>query len=148
MEKKDIDGLHQKAGSKNVLEIHGTVYKYHCFSCGREFPTESVKDCKGKIPKCESCGGIIKPDVVLYEEPLDEKILTRAIKAISKADLLIIGGTSLAVYPAAGLIRYFCGENIVLINRSETPYDSRAGLIFREKIGEVMRGVEREIFGG
>ena len=140
---QNIDGLHQAAGSKKVFELHGTVYKYHCSACGREFPVEKVKELKGGVPRCEACGGIIKPDVVLYEEPLDESVITGAVTAIASADLMIIGGTSLAVYPAAGLLGYYRGRDTVLINRSETQYDSRASLVFRDKIGEVMqRAVE------
>lgn len=135
---QNIDGLHQQAGSKNVIELHGTIYSYHCRGCGKHYTIESVK-ASSNVPRCESCKDIIKPDVVLYEEPLDSKAINSAIRAISEAELMIIGGTSLAVYPAAGLLRYFNGGNIVLINRSETPYDSRADMIFREKIGEVMK---------
>lgn len=138
---QNIDGLHQAAGSKNVLELHGTVYTYHCPKCGREFPMDAVRAEQGKIPHCKSCGGNIKPDVVLYEEPLNEDTITRAVQAIANAELMIIGGTSLAVYPAAGLIRYFRGNSIVLINRDETAYDDRADLILRDKIGEVMNAV-------
>lgn len=138
---QNIDGLHQAAGNKNVIELHGTVHKYHCFRCGNEFPMRAVKDLSGKIPVCEKCGGNIRPDVVLYEEELTETVVKNAIQAIANSELLIIGGTSLAVYPAAGFLRYFQGENIVLINRDETPYDSDASIIFRDKIGEVMSAV-------
>lgn len=142
---QNIDGLHQAAGSKNVIELHGTVYRYHCAKCKEEFPMQEVISCAGKIPVCPACGGNIKPDVVLYEEPLEENTITRAVRAIANADLLIIGGTSLAVYPAAGLLRYFRGKNIVLTNRDETNYDDRADLIFRDKIGEVMSAVLKQI---
>lgn len=142
---QNIDGLHQSAGSKNVIELHGTVYRYHCSECGREFPLQEVIDCAGKVPVCSLCGGKIKPDVVLYEEPLDDDTVNRAVRAIANAELLIIGGTSLAVYPAAGLLRYVRGDNIVLINRDETNYDDRANLIFRDKIGEVMSAVLKQI---
>ena len=142
---QNIDGLHQTAGSKNVIELHGTVYHYHCAKCGREFLMQEVIKCAGKVPTCESCCGNIKPDVVLYEEPLDDNTVTRAVRAITNADLLIIGGTSLAVYPAAGLLRYFSGNNIVLINRDETGYDDKADLIFRDKIGEVMSAILKHI---
>ena len=138
---QNIDGLHQAAGSKNVYELHGTVYSYHCPKCGAEFPLEAVKAEKGSIPHCKKCGGNIKPDVVLYEEPLNDATAAGAIRAIANADLLIIGGTSLAVYPAAGFLRCFNGRNIVLINRDETAYDDRADLILRDKIGEVMSAV-------
>ena len=135
---QNIDGLHQKAGSKNVIELHGTTKKHYCPKCNTDFPTEDIVALKGGVPRCEKCGSVIKPEVVLYEEQLDNKVIEDAISAISSADLLIIGGTSLAVYPAAGFIRYFGGENIVLINKEQTPYDSRATLVFREKIGEVL----------
>lgn len=135
---QNIDGLHQKAGSKNVIELHGTVFKHYCPSCGAIMPAENVAALKGGIPKCEKCGHIIRPDVTLYEESLNERVIESAVSAISAADLLIIGGTSLAVYPAAGFIRYFRGENIVLINREATGIDSSATLVFREKIGEVL----------
>ena len=134
---QNIDGLHQKAGSKNVMELHGTVYSYHCTRCRRRYDIGFVKSTEG-VPKCPECGGVIKPDVVLYEEPLDSAVMNRALREIARADLMIIGGTSLAVYPAAGLLGYFGGRNIVLINRGETPYDGRADMVFREKIGEVM----------
>ncbi len=135
---QNIDGLHQKAGSKNVIELHGTTKKHYCPKCKTAFPTEDVIALKGEVPRCRKCGSVIKPDVVLYEEQLKETVIEAAISAISAADLLIIGGTSLAVYPAAGFIRYFGGENIVLINREQTAYDSKATLVFREKIGEVL----------
>lgn len=142
---QNIDGLHQAAGSKNVFELHGTVYRYHCLGCGKEFDRAFVADKRGSIPTCPTCGGLIKPDVVLYEEALDGRTVTEAIRAISNSKLMIIGGTSLAVYPAAGLLRYFSGDDIVLINRDETPYDSRATLIFRDRIGEVMSEVMKLI---
>ncbi len=135
---QNIDGLHQAAGSKKVFELHGTIAKNRCCKCGADFPTEKIKALEGKVPRCERCGGLVKPEVVLYEEPLDERTVNGAVRAIASADLMIIGGTSLAVYPAAGLLRYFGGESIVLINRGETGYDSRADLVFRDRIGEVM----------
>lgn len=138
---QNIDGLHQAAGSKNVIELHGTISRYACADCGDPYPEAAVRDRVEKIPRCPKCGGLIKPDVVLYEEGLDGDVIDRAIAAISGADLLIIGGTSLAVWPAAGFIRYFKGENVVLINRDETPYDGMASLIFREPIGQVMAAV-------
>ena len=145
---QNIDGLHQAAGSRNVLELHGTVFGYHCSRCGGAFPMQAVKALAGKIPVCEKCGGVIHPDVVLYEEGLNENTVNRSVQAIANAELLIIGGTSLAVYPAASYLGYFRGEHIVLINRDETPYDGSASLIFREKIGEtmtaVMKYIERE----
>ena len=141
---QNIDGLHQQAGSKNVIELHGTVQKHYCPACKTFMPVEEIKALRGGIPRCEKCGRVIKPAVVLYEEPLNEEVIESAVAAISSADLLIIGGTSLAVYPAAGFIRYFGGENIVLINREETQYDGRAKLIFRESIGEVLSETLKE----
>ena len=132
---QNIDGLHQKAGSRRVFELHGSVLRNYCMRCGRAYPATFIRDCPG-VPRCDF-GGIVKPDVVLYEEPLDEKTLTGAVKAISRADLLIVGGTSLTVYPAAGLLRYYGGDRLVLINRDETPYDNEASLVLHESLGEV-----------
>ncbi len=132
---QNIDGLHQKAGSKNVLELHGSIYRNYCMKCGKKYGIEMIQESEG-IPRC-SCGGIIRPDVVLYEENLPEGVFEQAIEEVRNAALLIIGGTSLAVYPAAGLLRYFHGSHLVLINKSETPYDSMADLIIREPIGKV-----------
>ena len=132
---QNIDGLHQKAGSRRVFELHGSVLRNHCMRCGRAYPATFIRDCPG-VPRCD-CGGIVKPDVVLYEEPLDEKTLTGAVRAISRTDLLIVGGTSLTVYPAAGLLRYYGGDRLVLINRDETPYDNEASLVLHESLGEV-----------
>ena len=132
---QNIDGLHQKAGSRRVFELHGSVLRNHCMRCGRAYPATFIRDCPG-VPRCD-CGGIVKPDVVLYEEPLDEKTLTGAVRAISRADLLIVGGTSLTVYPAAGLLRYYGVDRLVLINRDETPYDNEASLVLHESLGEV-----------
>ena len=132
---QNIDGLHQKAGSKRVFELHGSVLRNYCVKCGKFHRAEVVRDAKG-IPLCD-CGGIIKPDVVLYEEPLDENVMAGAIAAIRKADLLIVGGTSLTVYPAAGLLHYYRGQRLVLINRDETPYDSYADLVFHESLGDI-----------
>lgn len=134
---QNIDGLHQKAGSKNVLELHGTIKSYHCSKCRKHFFIDYVNAFKGKIPVCDKCGGIIKPDVVLYEESLDNKVIDKTIYEISLADLLIVGGTSLAVYPAASFLRYFNGDKIVLINKGETSLDSKANIVFRDNIGEV-----------
>ena len=133
---QNIDGLHQKAGSKCVYELHGSVHRNYCQRCGKFFGPEFIRDAEG-IPHCD-CGGLIKPDVVLYEEGLDEACIDGAIRAISRADVLIVGGTSLTVYPAAGLIRYYQGNKLVLINRDETPYDGYANLIFRSPIGKVL----------
>ena len=138
---QNIDGLHQKAGSRRVYELHGSVLRNHCMDCRESFGLEYIMDdahCRGNIPICSKCGGIIKPDVVLYEEPLDENCLMGAISAIEKADTLIIGGTSLVVYPAAGLIQYFRGKNLVLINKQPTPYDKKADLVINDAIGKVM----------
>ena len=135
---QNVDGLHQRAGSENVIELHGTILKHYCPSCKTVMPNDQVKALGGQIPRCEKCHHIVRPDVVLYEEPLNERVIESAIDAISSADLLIIGGTSLAVYPAANFLRYFTDENIVLINRDETQIDSRATLVFRESIGEVL----------
>ncbi len=135
---QNIDGLHQAAGSRKVLELHGTTSSYHCVKCGACYGRETAAAAKGKIPRC-TCGGVLKPDVVLYEEPLGQATLQAAVNAVVGSDLMIVGGTSLTVYPAAGLLRYFEGDNIVLINRTETPWDGSAKLIFREKIGEVLK---------
>ena len=132
---QNIDGLHQKAGSRNVLELHGSIWRNYCTRCGKFYPPEFIRDCAG-VPKCD-CGGVVKPDVVLYEEGLSEDVLHRAVHAISEADVLIVGGTSLTVYPAAGLIRYYRGSKLVLINRDETPYDTAADLVLRDPIGQV-----------
>ena len=133
---QNIDGLHQAAGSKKVYELHGSVLRNYCMKCGKFYPAEYIKNSNG-IPKCE-CGGVIKPDVVLYEEGLDDSTVSEALRAIQTADTLIIAGTSLTVYPAAGFISYFKGDNIVLINRDETPFDSKANLVFHEKVGELL----------
>ena len=133
---QNIDGLHQKAGSKNVYELHGSIWRNYCTKCGKSYSAEFIRD-SGGVPHC-ACGGLIKPDVVLYEEGLDEKTIKGAVRAIAEADVLIVGGTSLTVYAAAGLIRYYGGNRLVLINRDETPYDGYANLIFREPIGQVL----------
>ena len=132
---QNIDGLHQKAGSKEVLELHGSVHRNYCQKCHKLYDARYILESEG-IPTCE-CGGKIKPDVVLYEEGLDSRTLQKSIEYISNADILIIGGTSLAVYPAAGLIDYYRGNKLVLINKSATPMDSRADLIIHESIGKV-----------
>lgn len=132
---QNIDGLHQKAGSQTVYELHGSVLRNYCVRCRKFHPAEVVRDAKS-VPLCE-CGGIIKPDVVLYEEPLSERVMAGAVSAIRKSDLLIVGGTSLTVYPAAGLLRYYEGKRLVLINRDETPYDSYADLVFHDSLGTI-----------
>ena len=135
---QNIDGLHQQAGSKRVYELHGSVHRNTCQQCGKHYSLQEMLQWKGKgVPRC-SCGGVIKPDVVLYEESLDSDVLEKAIHHIMAADLMIVGGTSLAVYPAAGLLQYYDGLDLVLINKTETPYDRRASLIIREPIGQVM----------
>lgn len=132
---QNIDGLHQKAGSKRVYELHGSVLRNYCEKCHKFYPAEFVKQSDG-VPHC-TCGGIVKPDVVLYEESLNEDTLVKSIEAIQQADLLIVAGTSLTVYPAAGLIRYYHGSRLVLINRDATGYDDYANLVFHEKLGDV-----------
>ena len=138
---QNIDGLHQLAGSKRVLELHGSVHRNYCRKCGKGFDAEYVRDYPGKVPLCDACGGTIKPDVVLYEEGLDQQTLEDAVFYISHADLLIIGGTSLVVYPAAGFIDYFRGKHLVVINKSATPRDEQADLCIQKPIGEVLEGI-------
>ena len=133
---QNIDGLHQKAGSKQVYELHGSVLRNYCMRCGKFHSAEFIRDSAG-VPRC-SCGGIVKPDVVLYEEALKEETLLGAVRAIAAADLLIVGGTSLTVYPAAGLLNYFSGKHLVLLNRDETGRDGAADLILRQPIGQVL----------
>ena len=137
---QNVDGLHQKAGSKNVLELHGSIHRNYCQICGKKYYLDYILNSKS-IPKCE-CGGIIKPDVVLYQEPLNDGILSFSIDYIQNAETLIIGGTSLVVYPAAGLINYFNGKNLVLINKSETPYDNLATLVINNAIGETLSQIK------
>ena len=132
---QNIDGLHEKSGSKNVLLLHGTVFKNHCIECNKEYSAEYVFNSKG-IPKC-TCGGTVKPDVVLYEEPLDENVITKAVEAIKNCDLLIVAGTSLVVYPAASYIRYFNGKYLVIVNIDSTSYDGMADLVIHDKLGNV-----------
>ena len=136
---QNVDNLHQKAGSVNVLELHGSGSRYYCMDCGMDSSLEFVLDAKD-IPRC-SCGGIIRPDVVLYEESLDQSVIEKSVSAIRGADVLIVGGTSLNVYPAAGLIRYYQGDKLVLINKSETSYDSYASIVIRDPIGETLAAV-------
>lgn len=136
---QNVDGLHEKAGSKTIFNLHGSIYQNHCMRCGKRFDglegARVIREANG-IPRC-GCGGIIKPDVVLYEEGLDQDVLEGAVHAIADADVLIVGGTSLTVYPAAGLIRYYRGNKLVLINRDETPYDREADLVIRDPIATV-----------
>ncbi|MCI5641110.1 MAG: NAD-dependent protein deacylase [Lachnospiraceae bacterium] len=131
---QNIDGLHQAAGSKKVWELHGSIHRNYCMDCGKSHPLQVILD-SSDIPHCE-CGGIIKPDVVLYEEGLDDTIVSGAIRAIAESDLLIVGGTSLAVYPAAGLLQYFQGKHLALINKSPTPLDKNADLVLQYGLGE------------
>lgn len=132
---QNIDGLHSFAGCENVLELHGSVHRNRCLECGRRYSVETIVSSKG-VPRC-SCGGIVKPEVVLYGEMLDEKVMRKSLEAIGRADMLIVAGTSLTVYPAAGFINYYRGDRLVLINRDATQFDARADLVIHEKIGEV-----------
>lgn len=134
---QNIDGLHYDAGSKNVFELHGSIRRNHCMNCGKFFSLNYIKASEG-IPKCE-CGGVIKPDVVLYEESLDDKTVEGVVSAIQKADVLIVGGTSLTVYPAAGFLRYYKGNHLVLINKTRTPIDDKAELALYGNIGNILR---------
>ena len=136
---QNIDGLHQKAGSKKVLELHGSVYRNYCMKCGKFYSAEYVFNSKG-VPHC-TCGGIIKPDVVLYEESLNEEILEESIYQISHCDTLIVAGTSLTVYPASGLIRYYNGNNLILINRDTTPFDKIANVVINDSLGNVFKKI-------
>lgn len=133
---QNIDGLHQKAGSKHVLELHGSIHRNYCMRCAKFYDAEYMLNSREPVPRC-TCGGVIKPDVVLYEEGLDGDILNRAIRAIAEADVLIIGGTSLAVYPAAGLIDYYRGHKLILVNRTPTPRDAEADLVVQGSIGQI-----------
>ena len=138
---QNIDGLHQMAGSKRVLELHGSVHRNYCQKCGKGYDAGYMLNYKGEVPMCD-CGGVIKPDVVLYEEGLDQKTIQDSVYYISHADVLIIGGTSLAVYPAAGLIDYFRGRHLVVINKSATPRDKSADLLIQDSIGQVLGALE------
>ncbi len=140
---QNIDGLHQAAGSRRVHELHGSVLRNHCMKCGRSFGVDDIAESAG-VPTCD-CGGVIKPDVVLYEEPLPEDTVMSALDDIRSADVLIVAGTSLTVYPAASYIRYFGGDKMVLINRDATPYDKLADLVIHEKVGEVLSAVDQAL---
>ena len=138
---QNIDGLHQAAGSRTVYELHGSTLRNYCTRCGKFYPVEFIEQAAGQgdgVPRCTECGGIVKPDVVLYEEGLDEETLENAVHAIAAADTLIVGGTSLAVYPAAGLLRYFRGDELVVINKQPTPADKMATLVLNQPIGEAL----------
>jgi NAD-dependent deacetylase len=137
---QNIDGLHTKAGAKNVCELHGSIYRNYCVDCKKQYPLKYVLSASG-VPHCDACGGIVRPDVVLYEEPLDGAVMEKAAAEIARADMLLIMGTSLAVYPAAGFISYFRGENLVIINKDATPYDGRARLCIKAPAGETMTNV-------
>ena len=142
---QNIDGLHQMAGSKNVFELHGSTLRNYCLDCHAFYDEKIIiesENAADKLPHCPKCGGLIKPDVVLYEEGLDQRVIEGAVKAIKAADTLIIGGTSLTVYPAAGLIDYFHGENLILLNKSSTPQDSMASLVIHEPIGQVLNQIK------
>ncbi|MGE4353633.1 MAG: NAD-dependent protein deacylase [Oscillospiraceae bacterium] len=136
---QNIDGLHQMAGSKNVLELHGSTHRCYCMRCGKKYDESAISASSG-VPRC-SCGGIIRPDVVLYEEGLDSAVMEQAVHDIRSANMLIIGGTSLVVYPAAGLINYYGGNKLVLVNRDATPMDSRADLVIHESLGKVFENI-------
>lgn len=144
---QNIDGLHQKAGSKVVYELHGSTLRNYCMKCGTFYDEKIIEESANSLdtlPHCTKCGGLVKPDVVLYEENLDDNIINKAVEAISKCDTLIIGGTSLSVYPAAGLIQYFQGKHLVLINKSQTAQDSIANLVIHEPIGQVLSQIKVE----
>ncbi len=138
---QNIDGLHQMAGSKNVLELHGSIHRNFCAKCKKSFDLNYIIDSKTAVPKCDVCGNVIKPDVVLYEESLNMDVINNSIKHISAADLLIVAGSSLVVYPAAGLIDYFRGNNLILINKSSTPYDNKATIVIHDSIGKVLSNI-------
>ena len=138
---QNIDGLHQAAGSSLVFELHGSIHRNYCMKCRKFYPPEYIRDSADPVPHC-SCGGVIKPDVVLYEEGLDNDVVSGAVRAIASADLMIVAGTSLTVYPAAGLLRYFRGKHLVLINRDATPMDSECDLVIHDKVGEVLSSLQ------
>lgn len=142
---QNIDGLHQKAGSRNVLELHGSIYRNYCVSCKKFFDLDYILSSSDLVPKCDECGSIIKPDVVLYEEPLDPDVLEDSITYISEADCLIVIGTSLVVYPAAGLIEYYRKNKLIMINKTPTPYDWKANIIIRENAGVTMKKILEEL---
>ena len=137
---QNIDGLHQAARRKKVYELHGSVHRNYCMKCRKFFTANYIKKVEG-VPRCDVCGGVVKPDVVLYEEALDSSTVEGAVEVIANADLLLVGGTSLAVYPAAGLINYYARDRLVLINKTPTPYDGRANLILEGKIGELLENI-------
>ncbi len=134
---QNIDGLHQAAGSSNVIELHGSVHRHYCTKCHTLYDMNWILETQDEIIRCPLCNGLIKPDVVLYGEPLNQEIMAKTVQAIQESDLLIVAGTSLVVYPAASFLRYYKGKNLVLINKSETPYDHTASLVIRESYGDV-----------
>ena len=138
---QNIDGLHQAAGSKNVFELHGSTLRNYCMKCGASYSSDFIVQSKSTVPLCTKCGGVVKPDVVLYEESLDQSCMDGAVRAIRAADMLIIGGTSLVVYPAATLVNYYCGDKLVVINKSATSGDSVAQLVIHEAIGKVLGAI-------
>lgn len=138
---QNIDGLHQLAGSRTVYELHGSIHRNYCMKCRQFYDGDFIAKSQG-VPRCPVCGGVVKPDVVLYEESLDQETMEAAVLAISRAEVLIVGGTSLVVYPAAGLINYYQGNQLVLINRDATPYDRRADLVIHDSIGKVLGGIQ------
>ena len=143
---QNIDGLHQMAGSKKVLELHGSVHRNYCTKCHKFFDLDEMLALPGNIPHCDKCGAVVKPDVVLYEEGLDNDVINETIKALTYADLLIIGGTSLVVYPAASFINYYRGRDMVLINKSSTGYDNMASLVINDAIGEVLKEAVLDVY--
>jgi NAD-dependent deacetylase len=138
---QNIDGLHQLSGSKMVLELHGSIHRNYCRNCGKSFDLEYIVESRSLVPRCDACGGTVRPDVVLYEEALDMDMINAAVKYISEADVLIVGGTSLVVYPAASLVTYYKGGNLILINKSSTPFDSRADIVINDSVGKVLKSV-------
>lgn len=138
---QNIDGLHQEAGSSNVIELHGTTKRYFCMKCRKEFSLDDIFEINQPVPKCDKCGGVIKPDVVLYEEPLNEKDLAIAVNLTMKADVLLVIGTSLVVYPAAGLLHYYRGDKLIIVNIGTTPFDNMARLVIHDSAGQVMRKI-------
>ncbi len=141
---QNIDGLHQLAGSRNVIELHGSSLRNYCIKCGKRYGLDYILSCDG-VPKCEDCGGFVRPDVVMYGESLDSASIEAAVRAVSGCDMLIVGGTSLTVYPAAGFINYYGGNKLVIINRDPTPFDSQAKLVIRKSISEVFSKITRLI---
>ena len=141
---QNIDNLHQMAGSKSVIELHGSVYRNNCMKCNKSYSLEYIVQ-SNSVPVCSECGGLVKPDVVLYEEPLNMTVINNAIRKIASADTLIIGGTSLVVYPAASLIKYFNGKNLILINKSSTQYDDKANIVMNDSIGKTLKAVTDRI---